>query len=214
VTPRVPVAVFASGGGTNLQALLNHEMVSNAYRIALVLSNRADAGALDRARAAGRDAVVVSSDGRSQQENGTEMLHDLEKRGVQVIALAGYLKLIPPAVVSRFRRRILNIHPALLPAFGGKGMYGRRVHEAVLAKGVELTGATVHYVAEEYDTGTIIAQGQVPILPGDDTDSVAARVLKVEHKLYPEVLDHICRAVAGDRDPGPFAPVQADSESV
>jgi folate-dependent phosphoribosylglycinamide formyltransferase PurN len=142
------------------------------------------------------------------------MLHDLEKRGVQVIALAGYLKLIPPAVVSRFRRRILNIHPALLPAFGGKGMYGRRVHEAVLAKGVELTGATVHYVAEEYDTGTIIAQGQVPILPGDDTDSVAARVLKVEHKLYPEVLDHICRAVAGDRDPGPFAPVQADSESV
>ena len=214
MTPRVPVAVFASGGGTNLQALLNHEMVSNAYRIALVLSNRADAGALDRARAAGRDAVVVSSDGRSQQENGTEMLHDLEKRGVQVIALAGYLKLIPPAVVSRFRRRILNIHPALLPAFGGKGMYGRRVHEAVLAKGVELTGATVHYVAEEYDTGTIIAQGQVPILPGDDTDSVAARVLKVEHKLYPEVLDHICRAVAGDRDPGPFAPVQADSESV
>lgn len=214
MTPRVPVAVFASGGGTNLQALLNHEMVSNAYRIALVLSNRADAGALDRARAAGRDAVVVSSDGRSQQEDGTEMLHDLEKRGVQVIALAGYLKLIPPAVVSRFRRRILNIHPALLPAFGGKGMYGRRVHEAVLAKGVELTGATVHYVAEEYDTGTIIAQGQVPILPGDDTDSVAARVLKVEHKLYPEVLDHICRAVAGDRDPGPFAPVQADSESV
>ena len=214
MTPRVPVAVFASGGGTNLQALLNHEMVSNAYRIALVLSNRADAGALDRARAAGRDAVVVSSDGRSQQDDGTEMLHDLEKRGVQVIALAGYLKLIPPAVVSRFRRRILNIHPALLPAFGGKGMYGRRVHEAVLAKGVELTGATVHYVAEEYDTGTIIAQGQVPILPGDDTDSVAARVLKVEHKLYPEVLDHICRAVAGDRDPGPFAPVQADSESV
>ncbi len=214
MTPRVPVAVFASGGGTNLQALLDHEMVSNAYRIALVLSNRADAGALDRARAAGRDAVVVSSDGRSQQEDGTEMLHDLEKRGVQVIALAGYLKLIPPAVVSRFWRRILNIHPALLPAFGGKGMYGRRVHEAVLAKGVELTGATVHYVAEEYDTGTIIAQGPVPILPGDDTDSVAARVLKVEHKLYPEVLDHICRAVAGDRDPGPFAPVQADSESV
>ena len=214
MTSRVPVAVFASGGGTNLQALLNHEMVSNAYRIALVLSNRADAGALDRARAAGRDAVVVSSDGRSQQEDGTEMLHDLEKRGVQVIALAGYLKLIPPAVVSRFRRRILNIHPALLPAFGGKGMYGRRVHEAVLAKGVELTGATVHYVAEENDTGTIIAQGPVPILPGDDTDSVAARVLKVEHKLYPEVLDHICRAVAGDRDPGPFAPVQADSESV
>jgi phosphoribosylglycinamide formyltransferase-1 len=214
VTPRVPVAVFASGGGTNLQALLDHEMVSNAYRIALVLSNRADAGALDRARAAGRDAVVGSSDGRSQQEDGAEMLHDLEKRGVQVIALAGYLKLIPPAVVSRFRRRILNIHPALLPAFGGKGMYGRRVHEAVLAKGVELTGATVHYVAEEYDTGTIIAQGPVPILPGDDTDSVAARVLKVEHKLYPEVLDHICRAVAGDRDPGPFAPVQADSESV
>ena len=84
-------------------------------------------------------------------------------------------------------------------------MYGRRVHEAVLVEGVDSTGATVHYVDEEYDTGTIIAQGSVPIFPGDDADAVAARVLKVEHTLYPEVLDHICLAVADDREPGPFS---------
>ena len=138
MTPPVPVAVFASGGGTNLQALLDHERASGAYRVVAVISDRPDAGALDRARAAGRDALVIAMKDRSQEEIGDEILRDLRDRNVKVIALAGYLRLMPSAVVAAYPRRILNIHPALLPAFGGKGMYGERVHQAVLAAGAWL----------------------------------------------------------------------------
>jgi formyltetrahydrofolate-dependent phosphoribosylglycinamide formyltransferase len=183
------------------------------YRVAVVVSDREDAGVLDRARAAGRDALVISVKDRSQEEIGDEVLRHLRERGVQVIALAGYLRLIPPAVVAAYPRRILNIHPALLPAFGGKGMYGERVHQAVLAEGAKVTGATVHYVDEEYDTGTIVAQWPVPVLPGDDAEGVAARVLKVEHRLYPAVVDHLCKAVAEGKDAGPFSLATVDFES-
>ena len=115
-------------------------------------------------------------------------------------------------VVERYAGRILNIHPALLPAFGGQGMYGVRVHQAVLAAGAEVSGATVHYVDEEYDTGTIVAQCPVPVLPEDDAEALAARVLKVEHRLYPAVVDHVCSAVAEHRQPDPF--VLADIDHV
>lgn len=213
MTPPVPVAVFASGGGTNLQALLDHEEASGAYRVVAVISDRLDAGALDRARAAGRDAVVISVKDRSHEEIGDEILRHLRDRNVEVIALAGYLRLMPSAVVTAYPRRILNIHPALLPAFGGKWMYGERVHQAVLAAGAKVTGATVHYVDEQYDTGTIVAQWPVPVLPGDDAEGVAARVLVVEHRLYPAVTDHVCRAVAEGRDPGPFTLPSIDFES-
>jgi formyltetrahydrofolate-dependent phosphoribosylglycinamide formyltransferase len=204
VKPRVPVAVFASGGGTNLQALLDHEPVSGEYRVAVVISDREGAGALDRGRSGGREAYVIETGARPLNDVGQEMLERLADHDVQVILLAGYLKMIPPAVVAAYERRILNIHPALLPAFGGKGMYGSRVHEAVLASGVDVTGVTVHYVDEDYDTGTIVAQGSVPVRPGDDVVSLAARVLKVEHELYPVVADHVCRAVAEGVEPGPF----------
>ena len=213
MTLPVPVAVFASGGGTNLQALLDHERASGAYRVVTVISDRPDAGALDRARAAGRDALVIAMKDRSQEEIGDETLRHLRDRNVKVIALAGYLRLMPSAVVAAYPRRILNIHPALLPAFGGKGMYGERVHQAVLAAGAKVTGATVHFVDEEYDTGTIVAQWPVPVLPEDDAKGVAARVLKTEHRLYPAVTDHLCRAVAEGRDPGPFTLSSSDFES-
>jgi len=213
VTPSVPVAVFASGGGTNLQALLDHEDASKIYRVVAVIADRPDAAALERARATGRDAWVISVKDRSQDEVGDELLQDLRDRGVQVIALAGYLKLIPSAVVAAYKRRILNIHPALLPAFGGKGMYGQRVHRAVLAEGAKVTGATVHYVDEEYDTGTIVAQWPVRVLAGDDAETLAARVLEVEHRLYPAVVDHVCTAVAEGRDPDPFILASIDFES-
>ena len=213
MTPPVPVAVFASGGGTNLQALLDHEEASGAYRVVAVVSDRPDAGALDRARAAGRDALVIAMKDRCQEEIGDEILRDLRDRNVKVIALAGYLRLMPSAVVAAYPRRILNIHPGLLPAFGGKGMYGERVHQAVLAAGAKVTGATVHFVDEEYDTGTIVAQWPVPVLPEDDAKGVAARVLKVEHRLYPAVTDHLCRAVAEGRDPEPFTLSPSDFES-
>jgi folate-dependent phosphoribosylglycinamide formyltransferase PurN len=112
-----------------------------------------------------------------------------------VILLAGYLRLVPPAVVQAYPRRILNIHPALLPAFGGKGMWGHHVHEAVLASGASFSGATIHFVDEEYDTGSILAQWPVPVLKEDTPATLAARVLKVEHLLYPRAMDHLCRAV-------------------
>ena len=115
--------------------------------------------------------------------------------------LAGYLKLVPPAVIARYRDRIVNMHPALLPAFGGRGMYGHHVHEAVLASGARESGATVHLVDEEYDRGAILAQGRVPVLPGDTPDRLAARVLEVEHRLLPAVV--LAAAAAGRPVPLP-----------
>jgi len=204
VTPPVLAAVFASGGGTNLQALLDHETTNAAFRIVVVISDRDGCGALKRAEAAGRVARVIEVKGRPSEEVGTETLTLLQGLGVRAIFLAGYLRLIPSAVVSAYRRRILNIHPAPLPAFGGTGMFGPRVHEAVLESGVEMSGATVHYVDEEYDTGSIVGECPVPVLPGDDAPGLAARVLAVEHRLYPAVADHVCWAWAEDRVPAPF----------
>jgi len=214
VTPPVPAAVFASGSGTNLQALLDHETPNGRYRIVVVISDREGAGALGRAEAAGRVARTIEVGGRPPEEVATETLALLESLEVRAIFLAGYLQLIPSAVVSAFRRRILNIHPALLPAFGGKGMFGKRVHEAVLASGTELSGATVHYVEEEYDTGTLVGQWSVRVFPGDDVPALAARILSVEHRLYPAVADHVCEAWAAGRDPGPFplSPAESGSE--
>jgi len=214
VTPPVPAAVFASGSGTNLQALLDHETADGLYHIVVVISDREGAGALERAEAAGRPARVIEVKGRPTEEVATETLSLLESLDVQAIFLAGYLRLIPSAVVSAYPRRILNIHPALLPAFGGKGMFGERVHEAVLASDVEVSGATVHYVDEEYDAGTIVGQWPVQVLPGDDISALAARVLSVEHRLYPAVADHVCEAWAEGRVPAPFAlsPVEPGSD--
>ena len=204
MTPPVPVAVFASGSGTNLQALLDHEAADGPYRIVVVLSDRKGCRALQRAEAAGRVARVIEVKGRPSEEVATETLALLESLDVRAIFVAGYLRLVPSAVVSAFRRRILNIHPALLPEFGGAGMFGERVHEAVLASGAKASGATVHYVDEEYDTGTIVGQWPVHVLPGDDAQAVAARVLNIEHRLYPIVAEHVCEAWADGRAPGPF----------
>lgn len=200
----LPVAVFASGGGTNLQALLDHEAEQDAWRVAVVVSDREGAGALERARSAGREAVVVPVPGRDPGEVAADTLEHLERLEVGVVLLAGYLRLVPGPVVEAYRRRILNIHPALLPAFGGKGMWGRHVHEAVLASGAKVSGATVHFVDEEYDRGTILAQWPVPVLPADTAETLAARVLRVEHVLYPRAADHLCRAVTEGRQPGGF----------
>ena len=213
MTPPVHAAVFASGSGTNLQALLDHETANGPYRIVVVISDREGAGALERAAAAGRMARVIEVRGRPPEEVATETLTLLESLEVGAIFLAGYLRLVPSAVVSAYRRRILNIHPALLPDFGGKGMFGKRVHEAVLASGAEVSGATVHYVDEEYDVGTIVGQWPVRVLPGDDAHAVAERVLSVEHRLYPIVVEHVCEAWADGRVPGPFTLSPGESGS-
>jgi len=185
----VRVAVLVSGGGTNLQALLDALRDSPIARVARVISNRPDAGALERARSAGVPTTVL------RDADDPAELH-AALAGAQMVVLAGYLKLVHASVVARFRGRMINIHPALLPDFGGPGMYGRRVHEAVLASGAKESGATVHFVDEEFDRGAVIAQEKVPIEPGDTADTLAARVLEAEHRLLPKVVLDLARRIS------------------
>ncbi len=187
MTP-VRIAVLVSGGGTNLQALLDALGPAAGAVVTRVISNRADAGALDRARAAGIAALTLRD-----PADPVELLAALGD--AELVVLAGYVKLVPREVVARFRGRMVNIHPAMLPAFGGAGMYGRRVHEAVLASGAAVSGATVHYVDEHYDRGPIIAQRSVPVQPGDTPDTLAARVLEAEHRLLPDVVLALARTL-------------------
>jgi formyltetrahydrofolate-dependent phosphoribosylglycinamide formyltransferase len=196
---RIPaVAVFASGGGTNLQSLLDtfgrDGQPDDSARIALVVSDRPGIGALDRADKAGvSTAVVRPKDFPSGTEFAAALLTALRRHEIDIVALAGYLKLVPEMVVQAFRGRIINIHPGPLPTFGGSGMWGHHVHEAVIETGVAVSGPTIHFVDERYDTGPIIAQWPVPVLPEDTPDKLAARVLKCEHRLYPAVLGALAR---------------------
>jgi phosphoribosylglycinamide formyltransferase-1 len=183
------VAVCVSGGGSNLQALLDRLQGDAPARVVLVLSNRADAGGLERARKAGVPAEVLSD-----SADASEWITRLGRRDVDLLVLAGYLKLVPPGVVQKYSGRIVNVHPALLPAFGGPGMYGKRVHEAVIASGAAESGPTVHLVDEVYDQGAILAQRRVPVLPGDTPELLAGRVLKVEHDLLADVVVAAARA--------------------
>ena len=209
------IAAFASGGGTNLQALIDHFQDSSVAEIGLVISDRADAGALDRARAAGIQAHHIPVRSRPVAAVTADMLDALEAAGTGMVVLAGYTRLIPPDVVGRYSPRVLNIHPALLPAFGGKGMYGRRVHEAVLEAGCRVTGATVHLVNERYDEGRIIGQWPVPVLEGDTPESLADRVLEVEHALYPSAVEWLARVLAAaEGDDAAMAIREADPVAV
>jgi formyltetrahydrofolate-dependent phosphoribosylglycinamide formyltransferase len=180
----VRIGVLASGGGTNLQALIDHIGTRQEIRIEVVASNRDDAGALVRARSAGISAEVFDS-----TDDGTSLLELLGRHSVDLLVLAGYMKKIPPSVVTAFHRRMVNIHPGLLPDFGGPGMYGARVHAAVLAAGAKTTGVTVHFVDDEYDHGPVIAQWPIAVKAGDTSESLAARVLEVEHIVYPRVVE-------------------------
>ncbi len=179
------LAVLASGGGTNFQAILDAVGAGTLdAEVALIASNREDAGALDRGRQAG-----VRADWVPRGDDFDDRLHLLlEETAPDLIVLAGYLKLIAERTVRQWSGRIVNIHPALLPAFGGKGMYGMRVHEAVLESGARITGVTVHIVDEEYDRGPIVTQLAVPVLDDDTPESIQQRVLKREHEIYPRVL--------------------------
>jgi formyltetrahydrofolate-dependent phosphoribosylglycinamide formyltransferase len=183
------VAVLASGGGSNLQALLDTCRGPAPAHVVLVISNNPEAGALERARNAGVETVVLDD-----PKDGAALVALLESHDIDLVVLAGYLKLVPRVAVAAFEGRMLNIHPALLPSFGGKGMYGHHVHEAVLAPGATLSGPTVHLVSNEYDKGHIVAQWPVPVAADDTPDTLAARVLEVEHQLLPTVVLAAARA--------------------
>jgi formyltetrahydrofolate-dependent phosphoribosylglycinamide formyltransferase len=182
------IAVLASGGGTNLQAIVDHfaSIAHPAGTIVLVASNREKSGALERARAAGIPTEVFDA-----TDDGTALLTLLDKASVDLVVLAGYLKHIPKNVIREYHGRIINIHPGLLPDFGGPGMYGSRVHAAVLASGATTTGLTIHFVDDEYDHGPVIAQWRVRVKIDDTAESLAERVLSAEHVVYPRVVDMV-----------------------
>jgi len=185
------IAVLASGGGSNLQAILDYfDNLGDrrAGNVVVVASNRDDAGALQRAARRDVPTAVLASDKRP---SGAALDAVLAEHDVDLIVLAGYLKLVPPEVVRRFEGRIVNIHPALLPAFGGAGMYGLKVHQAVIDSGARVSGVTAHFVDDVYDRGRIIAQWPVPVFPSDVAHSLAARVLRVEHLVYPRVVEAV-----------------------
>ena len=175
------IAVLVSGGGTNLQALLDAETsgVLRSGEIVLVVSNKAGAYALTRAEKAGVEALTLTRKDCGGQEGFEKALQAaLEARGVELIILAGFLSILSADFTARWDKRILNVHPSLIPSFCGKGFYGLKVHEAALARGVKFTGATVHYVNQIPDGGEILLQQPVPVLPGDTPETLQRRVME------------------------------------
>ena len=189
----IRIGALASGGGTNLQAIIDRsEAGTLAAQVVLVISNNSDSGAMERARRHGIPALHLSRITHPEPDAlDAAMCDALVRHGVELVVLAGYMRPVGRRVLKAFSDRILNIHPALLPKFGGKGMYGIHVHEAVLAAGEKQTGVTVHLVTPEYDAGPTLAQRTVPVEPGDTPETLQKRVLAVEHVLYAEVIQAI-----------------------
>lgn len=188
---KIKIAVLVSGSGTNLQALIDAQADGSlaSGEIVLVVSNRMDAYALERAARAGIPALHLESDRFEARLGGL-----LEARGVELIVLAGFLKILSPAFTGRWAGRIINVHPALIPAFCGKGYYGLRIHEAALARGVKVTGATVHFVNEIPDGGEIILQKPVAVLPGDTPETLQERVMRqAEWEILPEAAELVSK---------------------
>lgn len=201
---RKRIAVLVSGGGTNLEALLNAQEAGELPHgeIVLVLSSAEGAYALERARNHGVPAIVVSRRAMSQSAFETALNIKLAAYRVDVIVLAGFLSILSEEFVSRWPDRILNVHPSLIPSFCGKGMYGLKVHEAALERGVKVTGATVHLVNEIPDGGRILLQRAVEVLPEDTAESLQRRVMEqAEWVLLPQAAELVCRALAEAEDP-------------
>ena len=184
------IAIFVSGGGTNCENIIEYFKDSESVHIALVVSNRADAFALERAR---RHEVPTTIISKADLSTTDIVMPLMEHYGIEFIVLAGFLPLIPNYLIDAYPRRIVNLHPALLPKFGGKGMYGHHVHEAVKAAGETETGMTIHYVSPVCDGGDIIAQFSTPLSPDDTVDDIAEKehVLEMEH--FPKVLEQLFR---------------------
>jgi len=184
------IAIFASGSGSNAEAIIRASREGRlSFEVGLVVSNNVNAGVLQRAEALEvNNSVIDPRSFESEELYITSLFSALDENGIDFIALAGYLKLVQPELIDKYRNKITNIHPALLPSFGGKGFYGMKVHEAVLEAGCKVSGVTIHLVNEKYDRGAIIAQRTLPVLDDDSPESLASRVLKIEHEIYPEAL--------------------------
>ncbi len=182
------IAIFVSGSGTNCENLIRYFEHSETVKCALVVSNKPDAYALVRAERLGVPTAVIS---KAQLYNPGETLPLLERYGIEFIVLAGFLPLVPDFLIEAFPRKIINLHPALLPKFGGKGMWGHHVHEAVKAAGETETGMTVHYVTPVCDSGEIIAQFRTSISPDDTADDIAEKEHQLEMQYFPKVVEEV-----------------------
>jgi phosphoribosylglycinamide formyltransferase-1 len=186
------IAIFASGSGTNTQRIIEYFTGNTQISVSLVLSNKPDAYVLERAKRLQVPSVVFDR----HTFNETDEIPDLlKKEGIDFIVLAGFLWLVPLNLIRAYPGKIINIHPALLPKYGGKGMYGERVHEAVIQSGDKESGISIHYVNEKYDEGSIIFQAKCEVLPDDTPDSLAQRIHQLEYKHYPEVIEKLVRGL-------------------
>ncbi len=186
------IAIFASGGGSNAQKMIDYFANSTTVNVALIVSNKADAGVLGIAERHEIPALVIQRSGFYRSE---QLLDDLRSANIDFIVLAGFLWLIPPYLIQAFPQKMVNIHPALLPKYGGKGMYGMHVHEAVKAAGETETGITIHYVNEHYDEGDIVFAAQTAIGPEDSPADIAKKVQQLEHAHFPRVVEQLVTAL-------------------
>lgn len=179
------IGVLVSGGGTNLQAIIDETLAEKINgQVKVVISNKKNAFGLERAKTNNIDAIYETDE--------SKIIEILKEKNIDLVVLAGYLKIISPKFISEFENKMVNIHPSLIPAFCGEGYYGQRVHQAVLDRGVKVTGATVHLVDEGADTGPIIMQGTVEVRNDDDAPTLAKRVLEVEHRILKESIRLFC----------------------
>ena len=186
------IAVFASGNGTNAERIMEHFSTSNEVEIKLILTNNHKAGVLQRAQKYDVQSIIFSKDEFYHTDKVTTVL---KENDIDFVVLAGFLWLIPASILRAFPRHIINIHPALLPKYGGKGMYGHHVHDAVIANQETQSGITIHYVNENYDEGNIIFQATCEVLNDDTADSLASRIHKLEHKHFPVLIDKLLNAI-------------------
>ncbi|MFI3254777.1 MAG: phosphoribosylglycinamide formyltransferase [Eubacteriales bacterium] len=181
------IAVFISGGGTNLEALADK---AESYEVSLIIASRGDAMGLERGKARGIPSFHVGKENFPEEPQRTaHILTLLQDYSIDYIALAGYLSIVPKEIIDKYPDRILNIHPSLIPSFCGVGFHGAHVHEAVYESGVKITGATVHFVNETVDGGTIILQDTVPVLWKDTPEIIGRKVLKIEHEIFPKAMN-------------------------
>jgi len=185
------LAVFASGGGSNARKIIEFFQDSKVIRVALIVSNKQNAGVIAIASEYDIPTQIIDRHGFYETE---EILGILKQHKIDFVALAGFLWLVPSYLVRAFPKRILNIHPALLPKFGGKGMYGHHVHEAVKAAGETETGMTIHFVNEHYDEGDYVFQARCPVAAEDSPEEIARNVLKLEHRYFPEIIEKVILA--------------------
>src|SRR5512136_918785 len=186
---RIRIGVLASGSGTNLQSIIDAcERGEIDGDVVVVISNVPDAFALERARKHGIDAYCFPHEGVTREQHEADVIECLEQHKVNLVCLAGYLRMLTPVFIDKYAGRLMNTHPALLPSFGGKGMHGLKVHQAVLDYGCKVSGCTIHFVTLEVDGGPIILQKAVPVQEGDTAEVLQERVLKEEHKLYPRAI--------------------------